>query len=105
MDDRGAIHLYSKQGNKTDYVFSLTDTWTINGEPRDWGIDPVLNRLRAHDLAHNPDLFKQLEQSQEKREKSKRRDFSNSVESFMYDFRDQFAKATNEINTSPLMGK
>ena len=102
MDDLGKVHLYRRRGTFSDYVFSLTDNWTIKGSPRDWGIDPILNRLRAHDLAHNPDFFDQLNEMGEKIEESKRRDFSNSVESFMYDFRSEFAKATNDINTSCL---
>jgi hypothetical protein len=84
------------------FVFSLTDTWTADGKPVPWGIDVVVNRLKAHDLWRDEDFVEKFFQSEEKREEGERRNFRNNVESFLYDFRRQFARATDGINTSSL---
>lgn len=83
-------------------IFCLTDNWTIHGTPVDWGLEPIANRLKAMDLWNNPDFAERMIKSYEKSKESDRRDVSNSMESFLYDFRKQFAKAFNGINTSTL---
>jgi hypothetical protein len=83
-------------------VMSLTDNWGVNGKPVDWGILPIMARLKALDLWNSDNLINQLWVDHEKHEKSKERSFRNNVESFLGDFRSTFAKATNDINTSSL---
>jgi SOS response regulatory protein OraA/RecX len=82
-----------------NFIMALTNNWTVEGRPVEWGIEVVINRLKAHDLWNN-DTFvtnwlKEEEKETESRDKARR----NSIESFLYDFRSQFAKATNDINT------
>lgn len=118
-DDGKAIRIYRKQKEwrreslnnytpiwtfvRNDHlVMSLTDTWGVTGKPVDWGIEPVLARIKALDLWGNDNLANQFFVEEEKHEKSKERDFKNNVESFLYDFRSTFAKGTNDINTSLL---
>jgi hypothetical protein len=83
-------------------VMSLTDTWGARGKPVEWGILPIMARIKALDLWNSDNVSKEFFEQEEKDEKSKERDFKNNVESFLYDFRSQFAKATNDINTSTL---
>jgi hypothetical protein len=83
-------------------VMALTDTWSVSGEPVEWGVDVVLNRLKAIDLSKNPDIFKDMDELDEKVEERKQKDMSNSIESFLYDFRSQFKKTFNDINVSSL---
>lgn len=83
-------------------VFALTDTWGVRGNPAPWGATVVLNRLKAMDLANNPKIMEDLEKEDERVDESKRRDFVNSTESFLYDFRSQFKKTFNDINVSNL---
>jgi len=83
-------------------VMALTDTWGVRGNPVPLGAEVVLNRLKAIDLSRNENIFKDLEIQDEKREESKQRDLSNSIESFLYDYRDQFKKTFNDVNTSNL---
>lgn len=83
-------------------IFSLTDNWTVHGSPVDWGIEPIIARLKAMDLWGRSDFMDEWFKERERIEQSKRRDFRNNVESFMYDFRDQFKKATKDINTANL---
>lgn len=87
------------------YVFSLTENWQASGQPVPWGIDVVVNRIKAHDLWRDDTFVERWIESHEKLEASKDRAFRNSVESFLYDFRGQFQRATNEINTSTLSKK
>ena len=88
--------------NKSPYlVFPLTDNWNMTGTPVEWGIEPILARLKAMDL-WNRDIAKDLIESYEKKSEEKDRDRRNNTESFLYEFRSQFAHATKDINTSTL---
>lgn len=87
------------------FLFALTDDWKPTGRPVPWGIEVVINRIKAQDLWRDDTLVEQLIAANTKAEEAKDRDFRNSVESFLYEFRPQFHKATNEINTSTLEKK
>jgi hypothetical protein len=97
--DDGALY-HSRRADH--YIFSLTENWSVSGKPVDWGILPILARLKAIDCWSRDDFMQELEESYEKNKKSKERDFSNTVESFMYEFRSAFKKTFNDINTSTL---
>lgn len=84
------------------YVFSLTEDWTVNSRPVPWGIDVVVNRIKAHDLWRDDQFVERLLKDQEKAAESEDRAFRNNVEGFLSEFRSQFHKATNGINTSTL---
>ncbi len=84
------------------YVFALTDTWVVTGTPVEWGIEPILARLKAMDLWRDHNIIEEHTENYYKGEESKARDQRNSIESFLYEFRSQFARATNGINTSSL---
>lgn len=101
----GRIDIYRKSqhgDHSPHFVFALTDTWTPQGEPVPWGIDVVLNRLKAHDLWRDDTFVERWIKDHERHQESELRDFRNNVESFLYDFRSQFKKATGDINTSLL---
>ena len=78
-------------------VFKLTDNWSQRGQPVDWGIEPILNRLKAMDLWKDFTAYDQLKLDEIKYQESKERDRRNSIESFLIDFRKQFVKATDDI--------
>lgn len=77
-------------------VLALTDTWNLFGKSRDWGIEPILNRLRECDL-WSRDLAKESMESIERSNASKDRDVDNHIESYLKDIRKPFANATNDI--------
>jgi len=81
-------------------VMALTENWSVRGEAVPWGIEVVLNRIKAMDLSKNEDLFKDMDEVDEEKDASEKRDFSNTVESFLYDYRSQFKKTFNDVNTS-----
>lgn len=101
----GRIDIYRKNREALlppHFVFCLTDDWTPRTRPVPWGIEVVMNRLKAHDLWRDDTFVEQWIKTEEKRVESKERDFKNSVESFFYDFRRQFQKATDGFNTSTI---
>lgn len=79
------------------YIFSLTEDWTLKTKPRTWGIDFVLNRLHEIDLQVHEHLLDEVESQNEKIDKSKERDFDNEMEAFWADNRKGFQKATDDI--------
>lgn len=82
-----------------EYVFSLTTNWNQTGESLPWGWEVIRARLEAHDLTKNPGLIEELLAMPEKREQEKSKQFSNTVEEFLYEFRDDFKKAFNDVRT------
>lgn len=100
MEVNGNIIYY--QVPSPHYVFALTNNWSVNGSPVDWGILPIMARLRAMDLWRDDDIIKELTRGYEKGEESLARDRANSTESFLLDFRRQFARSFNEFNTGTL---
>lgn len=54
------------------------------------------------DLWRDDTFVEKLIAQTEKNKESRDRDRRNSVESFLYEFKSQFQKATNDINTSTL---
>lgn len=101
----GRIDIYrasSFGGHPPHYVFSLTDSWTTDGKPVEWGVDVIINRIKAHDLWRDETIVDTIIADLEKAEEGRKRDFQNSVESFLLDFRRQFAKATDSVNTGTL---
>lgn len=82
------------------FVFALTNNWSASGEPVEVGIDPIINRLRAIDIWSNPNFLKDFEAQMEETEKTKRKDFRNTTEAFLYDFHRDFKKTFNDVNTS-----
>lgn len=79
------------------FVFSLTDTWSLNGQPRAWGIDQVVDRLREIDTWARERFFEEMEAQNERVQKSKDRAISNELEAIASESRREFAKATNDI--------
>lgn len=83
-------------------IFSLTDTWTASGIPRNWGIDVILDRLKAHDLWSRADFVENYMKSLEKDEEIRDKDRRNNIEAFLYDFAGQFRKTFSDVNTSTM---
>lgn len=96
------VYRQAKGFTPPHFIMSLTDTWTPQGKPVPWGIEVVINRIKAHDLWRDDGFIERWIKEQEKIEASRERAFHNSVESFLYEFRSQFHKATSEINTGTL---
>lgn len=85
-----------------DLIFPLTDTWTMRGEPRAWGIDKVVDRVRSIDALANERYFEEMDAANERIDKSKKRAMKNEMEAFWSHERRRFAKATDGILTHSL---
>lgn len=81
-------------------VFALTDTWSVRGAPRAWGIDFVLDRLREIDTQARERLFEEREAEERRLQESKDRHIRNEAEAWAADNRRAFAKAFDDINTT-----
>lgn len=86
------------------FVFALTDNWKMDGKPVEWGILPIMNRLRANDLWHR-DMASEIITNEENFKRSITRERQNTIESFLLDFRRQFAKTFDGVNTSTMEKK
>jgi hypothetical protein len=105
LQSNGRIDLFVKSRfgcHLPQYVLSLTDTWTMKGIPREWGIEPLIQRLHAIDGWKGKDAVDELEKAEETKEKSKEREFKNRTEDALYEAAPQIRRAWNDINTGTL---
>jgi hypothetical protein len=80
-----------------EFIFALTDTWLATGQPREWGVDHVLSRIREIDTQANEDLIRKWDEQNERVDQSRQRHFDNEAEAFLKDNRRQFVKEMEEI--------
>ncbi len=84
------------------FVFALTDNFTLSGKPIDWGIDDVLGRVQKLDAWANNDLFEKMDAENERVDQTRRKDLKNEMEAFWSHERDRFKSATSDILTHSL---
>lgn len=92
-DDLKFLNLVSAK----QFVFALTENWTLLTKPRMWGIDRVLDRIREIDLRANERLFDEMDHAHEKVDESNRRHLMNEAEAFFADNRKQFADSFDQF--------
>jgi hypothetical protein len=97
--EKGVLH-YSRPISQ--FVLALTDTWQLQGNPVDWGIEPVLSRIKELDAYRDDSMLDQMRKERERTEELKQKSFRSEIRARAYDLRKEFAQATNEINTSTL---
>lgn len=101
----GRYDVYRKSqagGHMPHFIFALTEDWSPTGVPVCYGYDVVLNRIKAFDLWRDDTFVERWIKEHEKHEESKDRARRNSIEAFLYDFRRQFARATDSVNTGTM---
>lgn len=81
------------------FIFALTDNWKSNGRPVDWGLEVISARIKAMDL-WSRDVASELIKEYEKDAETSSRDAQNSMESFLYDFRNQFKKTFSDTRVA-----
>ena len=116
-DSRGVMHIMRKalrwqdvdMGEESSmkavvshpqHIFSLTRNWQLSGEPCDWGLEPIVRRIREIDSQNAEAIIHKMEEMAEEADRSKKRDFKNKTEDFLREFRPQFARAFNDVNTA-----
>lgn len=89
-----------------EYVFALTDTWGINGKPRDYGVDDVVDHLKKIDSLANARFLEEAEERNAQSEKSKKRALRNEMEAFWSHERNRFKRAIDEsVGTTTSLDK
>jgi hypothetical protein len=106
-DKFGKRHIYQKSPMKWEpdrHVCSLTHNWSPNGEPVDWGIEPIKARIKAIDLCADGghEFWREILKSYERQEESKERDRKNTIESNLYELHSEFKKAFKDVNTGSM---
>lgn len=81
------------------FIFAVTTNWKMTGQPVDWGLVPIINRLREIDL-WNRDLAEEIIQKEEESARIKRKDLKNESEAFLKDYRRKFAGTFNDVRVS-----
>ncbi len=84
------------------FVCALTHNWSVTGKPVDWGLEPISKKIKENDLWKRDRLADELIASYEKQAESRDRHTKNETEAFLSEFRPQFARAFNDVNTSTL---
>lgn len=77
-------------------IFPLTDNFRMTGRPVDWGLEPIMQKLRESDSWSRDvvgDVLKQEEKSYESKERAR----DNLIEDFARDARPVIAKATSDV--------
>lgn len=86
----------------TQFILALTDNWTLQGKPVEWGLEPVTQRIKELDSWRDPDLTNRMRRGREREKENQERFERSEIRAKALDMRREFAKATNDINTSTL---
>jgi hypothetical protein len=87
------------------FVLALTDTWTVRGTPVEWGIEPLITRIREIDVWHDDAQASRLVEAYKKKDRQNEKDLRNKNEAFFREQRSEFKKAFKDINTSQMTSK
>lgn len=78
------------------FVLALTDDWRPGGKPVDWGIEPLVQRLKSMD-SWSRDIYREVVKTRKEQEETRARSQRNERRAIAADLRPDFAKATNDI--------
>lgn len=82
------------------HITSLTNNWSVSGHGVDWGLEPIIKKLREIDGHNSKSIVNQLEKQMEHMDQDKKRDMKNKTEDFLYDFHGKFKSTFSDVNTS-----
>lgn len=82
--------------SEKQFILALTNDWTLNGTPVEWGIDPLLNKLKEMDAWRDDSYYGQMVKERDINEANKHRRFKNNVRAMALDVRKEVAKASND---------
>lgn len=95
---------YDESGHSQpmQFIAALTDNWQATGSPVDLGIEPVLYKIQNMDSWNKGSQLEAMRKRREKEKEDQKRQKVNETRAIAADLRKDFAKATNDINTSSL---
>lgn len=86
------------------YIFALTDNWRPNGTSVDWGIEPILAKVRAADVWKR-DVVGDIIRQEEEHEQKVDREFDSKAEDFFREIAPTFKKELNDYNVATVAKK
>ena len=89
---------YSYMVSSPYFVLRLSDDWTTRGRPVEWGVEPLLHRIRSIDLWNKDSESSNVEKSQIKAMESKDREIKNMHEAMTSEMHSSFKKAFSYTN-------
>lgn len=83
-------------------ILNLTDDWTKRGRPVEWGLEPLASKIREMDTHRDDTMYDRMLKENQRVDEMNARYTYNEFKAAAADCRKEFAKATNDINTSTL---
>lgn len=102
QDGAGKIHIFHKGLFRISWVATLTDSWQADGDPVDWGVLPVLERLQYIQADRLMDDYDKLMEKRDRKEKDLKRANKHELEAMAAEMRPLVRDAFKDINTSTL---
>ena len=82
------------------HIISLTDNWQLGGQPVEWGLEPLIHKVSEIDSWRDDSFYEKLVEKREQQKRNTERSNRNEFKANAADARKDFAKVTNDINTS-----
>lgn len=87
------------------FVTALTDNWNRNGKPVDWGLLPIMDRIRRIDLWQNEVMVQKMISEYEKADEDERKKRMDRHEAQADVFRHDFQKSFGDHVVGNLIDK
>lgn len=88
---------------RDDYnVMTLTHDWSQRGQVVDWGLEPIMQRLRAIDCWQSDSEINAFEKTNEEYEAKKDRHLTNKTEDIAREMAPVFKKTFSDVNTASM---
>lgn len=88
--------------NQPQLILNLTHDWSARGKPVEWGLEPIASRIREIDNHRDDTIYDRMIKENARLDEIKQQSKFNEMKAAAADCRREFAKATNDINTSSL---
>lgn len=92
-----AYEYFDDELNTDQFIIALTDSWSMSGNPVDWGLDPIYWKIMSMDSWHRINMYDEFCRRRERMMENKERARRNENRAIAADLRSEFAKATNDI--------
>lgn len=107
QDETGTMHLIRKASSsglcsRPDYmsIFSLTDNWLPSGRAVDWGIEPLMARIREIDSHRSMEIVDRINTAADEAAIERKREFASKADQFSREMLDPVRKDFAEFNMS-----
>lgn len=84
------------------FIIALTADWTLRSKPVEWGIEPLMWKLKEMDSWRDDRQLEKIRRERETRAELTKRAERNETRAIAADLRRDFARETNDVNTSTL---